>query len=160
MGQQQLLLITLGIVIVGIATMSGISAYSQNSEKVERSNQRLIMLEIISKAKAWKATPQIAGGSPDATKSDPYDYSGLTFFNLGMTSTGSHGSEENIRELMYITSVGCFKLFPSATRLRVNLLDPPDCDNGSWQVGLEFREAHANEPQGLMWFYRSPNVLK
>ncbi|MEM1271214.1 MAG: hypothetical protein AAGI08_14325 [Bacteroidota bacterium] len=151
MGQQQLLLITLGIIIVGIATMAGITAYSENSQRNERAQQRLIMLDIVSKAKAWKATPQLFGGSPDGTKGDPYDFSALTYAEMGLIATGSHSDAD----VMEIPAVGCFKLFPDDTSLLVRVLEAPTCVQGTWQMGLEYAAEYEDESEGLFWHYRN-----
>ncbi|MEM1271213.1 MAG: hypothetical protein AAGI08_14320 [Bacteroidota bacterium] len=156
MGQQQLLLITLGIVIVGIATMVGINAYSENAQRNERAQQRLIMLDIMSKAQAWKVTPEKAGGSPDVTKSDPYDFSELTYFDMGMAATGSH----NDADVMYVTSVGCFKLFTYDTSLLIRVLEAPTCTQGTWEMGLEYAAEHEDESEGLFWHYRNDQIQR
>ena len=86
MGQQQLLLIVLGIVIVGVAIAVAITAYSENSVK---SNWDAILqdaLRISSDAQVWKGTPQVFGGSPDGTKGDQADYSEVDFFDFAYSA--------------------------------------------------------------------------
>ena len=62
MGQQQLLLIVLGIVIVGLAVAVSIEAFDQNRRKAEVDIvvERLVTLAGI--AQAWKLTPTAMGG--------------------------------------------------------------------------------------------------
>lgn len=83
MGQQQLLLLVLGIVIVGIAIVVGINAYAENSVK---SNYDAILqdgLRIASDAQAWKAKPELFGGQDDALKQDQADFTGALFSHWG-----------------------------------------------------------------------------
>ena len=82
MGQQQLLLLVLGIVIVGIAILVGINAYSENSVKANWDALLQDGLRIASDAQSWKAKPELFGGSDDATKPDSLDFGGLNFIEL------------------------------------------------------------------------------
>lgn len=70
MGQQQLLLLVMGIIIVGVAVMAGLFAVQDQLQKSQADNIVSRNLEIASSAVMWK------------TKSDPYaggnqSYSGL-----------------------------------------------------------------------------------
>ena len=78
MGQQQLLLLVLGIVIVGIAIVVGINAYSENNIKTNWDALLQDALRVASDAQAWKGKPELFGGSPDATKATAADYSAVT----------------------------------------------------------------------------------
>jgi hypothetical protein len=86
MGQQQLLLLVLGIVIVGIAILVGINAYSENSVKTNWDALLQDALRMANDAQAWKSKPELFGGSPDATKSTEDDFSEVTFFSMGYTA--------------------------------------------------------------------------
>ena len=62
MGQQQLLLLVLGIVIVGLAVVVGIQAFGENQKK---SNQDAMVndgIRIASDAQAWALKPEAFGG--------------------------------------------------------------------------------------------------
>ncbi len=62
MGQQQLLLLVLGIVIVGLAVVVGIQAFGENQKK---SNQDAMVndgIRIASDAQAWALKPAAFGG--------------------------------------------------------------------------------------------------
>ena len=83
MGQQQLLLLVLGIVIVGIAIVVGINAYSENSVKSNFDALLQDGLRIASDAQSWKSKPELFGGSDDATKTDADDFIGSDFVQLG-----------------------------------------------------------------------------
>lgn len=70
MGQQQLLLLVVGVIIVGMATVSGIVAFQEKMRQFEMDHIVDRNLKIASAAALWK------------TKKDPYDggnasYSGL-----------------------------------------------------------------------------------
>ena len=82
MGQQQLLLLVLGIVIVGIAIVVGINAYSENSIKSNFDSLLQDGLRIASDAQSWKSKPEVFGGSLDSLKSDPDNFTGVDFVDL------------------------------------------------------------------------------
>ena len=64
MGQAQLLLIVLGVVIVGIAIMAGIQAYSQNNEKADLDAVAHEALRLASDVQVWAQKPvQFGGGA-------------------------------------------------------------------------------------------------
>ena len=107
MGQQQLLLLVFGIVIVGIAVIVGINAYSENAVNTNSDALFQSALRIASEAQTWKAKPQLLSGSPDATKHSVSDFSSLTFYSLGFTSTSV------VDEDCYKNLDGEFALFPS-----------------------------------------------
>ncbi len=62
MGQQQLLLLVLGIVIVGLAVVVGINAFSEN--RIKASADALVTdgLRIASDVQAWALKPDQLGG--------------------------------------------------------------------------------------------------
>ena len=62
MGQQQLLLIVLGIVIVGLAVVAGIQAFATNQKKANVDALVLSSTTIASNAQAWLKTPVTMGG--------------------------------------------------------------------------------------------------
>jgi hypothetical protein len=62
MGQQQLLLLVLGIVIVGLAVVVGINAFSENRVKSNADALVTDGLRIVSDAQAWALKPGQFGG--------------------------------------------------------------------------------------------------
>lgn len=88
MGQQQLLLIVGGIVVVGLAIVVGITTYSENSAKTNSDALFQDALGIATEAQLWKGRPELFGGSPDATKSQVADFSEVDFYQLGYTANG------------------------------------------------------------------------
>ena len=62
MGQQQLLLLVLGIIIVGVALIVGIQAFSENQKKSNADSLTLTSMRIASAAQTWLSTPASLGG--------------------------------------------------------------------------------------------------
>jgi hypothetical protein len=82
MGQQQLLLLVLGIVIVGLAVVVGIQAFGENQKK---SNQDALVndgVRFASDAQAWALKPAAFGGGSGS-------FTGLTWQDLGYEISGT-----------------------------------------------------------------------
>ncbi len=62
MGQQQLLLLVLGIVLVGLAVVVGISAYKENTRKARIDIATGKSVELVGRMQAWVKTPGPMGG--------------------------------------------------------------------------------------------------
>lgn len=86
MGQQQLLLLVLGIVIVGLAVVVGIQAFSENSKKANMDNLVLEAMDIATSAQTWMLKPSIYGGGNNSCLTT-CDWSSVTFTNLGLNAT-------------------------------------------------------------------------
>lgn len=83
MGQQQLLLLVLGIVIVGLAVVVGIQAFGENQKKANADALVNDGVRIASDAQAWALKPTAFGGpAPDG------DISDASFNALGYTADG------------------------------------------------------------------------
>ena len=128
MGQQQLLLLVLGIVIVGIATVAGIQIFDEGEKKYADDRERQAMLDFASAAQVWKMKPAIFGGGAAASTAD---FSAFVPSDLGLTVTANPGSTPVVE----IENVGCFRFFPAATGLTVHALND-DCELGSWDKGI------------------------
>lgn len=91
MGQQQLLLLVLGIVIVGLAIVVGIQAFAVNQKKANADALQMTSMRIASDAQAWLRTPTSFGGGMPVQGSRPSDFSGLslTLADLGYPVDGS-----------------------------------------------------------------------
>ena len=83
MGQQQLLLLTLGIVIVGLAVVAGIEIFSENRVKANADAGVLGGLRIVTDCQVWALKPGLLGGMPaNLTLAD------CSFDRIGYPSTG------------------------------------------------------------------------
>ena len=78
MGQQQLLLLVLGIVIVGLAVVVGIQAFSENQKKANADALVMTGMRIATEAQAWLRKPAAFGGAVSANGVRPIDFTGLT----------------------------------------------------------------------------------
>ena len=78
MGQQQLLLLVLGIVIVGLAVVVGIEAFSENKTNSTVDAMVNEIVRVGSDLQAWSLKPQAFGGP-----SDGEGFTGVTFGSLG-----------------------------------------------------------------------------
>ena len=114
MGQQQLLLLVLGIVIVGIAIIVGISAYGEGNTRVNWDALLQDALRMAGDAQSWKGTPELFGGSPDATKPDENDFSEVDFHFMGYG-----GVRITDQGLCYKNLNGVFGLDPTNNRLEI-----------------------------------------
>jgi hypothetical protein len=142
MGQQQLLLLVLGIVIVGVAVVSGIELFELNHEKARRDNQVNKMLALATEVQAWKITPTIYGGGKS---DDPSDFSQFLLAHIGLASSG--GTEDG--PIVEIPGSGCYRFFARATELQINALND-DCVIGSWTKGLVITGITVDD---LAWVY-------
>jgi len=86
MGQQQLLLLVLGIVIVGLAVVVGIQAFGENQKKANADALVNDGVRIASDAQAWALKPQAFGG-PDVAASE--DIGDVSFADLGYAATSA-----------------------------------------------------------------------
>ena len=81
MGQQQLLLLVLGIVIVGLAVVVGIQAFGENQKKANADAMVNDGVRIASDAQAWRLKPAAFGGGAGNAAATPW--TGLNFQKLG-----------------------------------------------------------------------------
>ncbi|MEL6610828.1 MAG: hypothetical protein AAFN13_02230 [Bacteroidota bacterium] len=88
MGQQQLLLLVLGIVIVGLAVVVGIQSFSENQVKANADAQVNDAIRIASDAQAWNLKPTAFGGGNGA-------FTDLTLAKLGY-ETNTAGAYSNL----------------------------------------------------------------
>lgn len=85
MGQQQLLLLVLGIVIVGLAVVVGIQAFSENQAKANADAMVNDGVRIASDIQAWALKPEAFGGLGDAAG----NFSSVTWNDIGYSSNSS-----------------------------------------------------------------------
>ena len=84
MGQQQLLLLVLGIVIVAFAVVSGLFIFEENLKKSNAESLVSDAVDIATAAQAWKSRPASFGGQRGAPRSNPMDYTGFTFESVSL----------------------------------------------------------------------------
>jgi len=98
MGQQQLLLLVLGIVIVGLAVVVGIQAFSENQKKANADALVNDAIRIASDAQAWMLKPTaFGGGGNNCASTSGCDWSDLdaNFSQLGYATSGNIYSNLN-----------------------------------------------------------------
>jgi hypothetical protein len=101
MGQQQLLLLVMGIVVVAVAVVAGLDAFNDSSAKFAEDNLVNRNLAIAGSATFWKA------------KNDPYEggnaeYTGFTLQKVGMagdTPVGKFAIKEADGQKLVIVGV-------------------------------------------------------
>lgn len=111
MGQQQLILLVLATVIVGLAIIVGIRAFNENSIKSNSDAMIQDMVRIASDAQAWKQKPAPFGGQAEgAAKQNVANYTGATLTNLGYQEDGSN---------IYTNLNGQYKITGAAANLTI-----------------------------------------
>lgn len=121
MGQQQLLLLVLGIVVVGIAIVIGVNAYSENNISANFDALLQDAMRIATDAQTWKTKPELFAGSPDSTKPDTDDFLGVNFAQ--MSYTGALVSEAS---LCYSNINGQYGMIPTVTGLTIVATSVPN----------------------------------
>jgi type II secretory pathway pseudopilin PulG len=89
MGQQQLLLLVLATVIVGLATVAGINAFEQNQKQASADAMTQEAMRIASDIQAYALKPEQMGGlASDKSLGD------INFDNLGQYNVSGSGPYE------------------------------------------------------------------
>ena len=96
MGTQQLLLIVLGVIVVGIAVVVGINIFGTNAEQANKDALTQDCLRIAAAAQGYYRKPTMLGGGDNA-------FDGCTITDCGMTDIGG-GIGENVNGTYTITS--------------------------------------------------------
>lgn len=86
MGQQQLLLLVLGIILVAVAIVAGLMAFDENIKK--QNSEALIFdaMNIATAAQSWKVRPPTFGGQKGISRNDPMDYTGFDFESIALSN--------------------------------------------------------------------------
>ena len=115
MGNQQLIILVIGVVIVGIATVVGIDAFEDNRVKANADAIAQDLAKMGADAQAWKQKPTPFGGQglscTTATPPVCTEYADDDFTNLDDLSklgyeTGTTGVFENLNGFYSITGAG------------------------------------------------------
>ncbi len=83
MGTQQLLLIVLGVIIVGIAVVVGINIFGTNAEQANKDAITQDCLRLASAAQGFYRKPTMLGGGNNS-------FNGITLEDCGMAADGSN----------------------------------------------------------------------
>jgi hypothetical protein len=104
MGQQQLLLLVLATVIVGLATVAGIQAFEQGQTRANQDALTQTAVKIASDIQAKAKEPsQFGGGDGDISKVDEVSIGELGYDNsAGKSALGGNGTGSGV----YSTSAG------------------------------------------------------
>ncbi len=97
MGQQQLLLIVLGIIIVGIAIAVGVNMFQQSAVDTNRQAVISDLANLAAKAQRYYRTPRELGGGAQS----------FDGFSLGRLDTGNANGSFRISTTEYSTSQAC-----------------------------------------------------
>ncbi len=122
MGQQQLLLLVLGIVIVGIAVVAGIQAFGEGKNKAAQDAAVSDAMRIISDVQAWKLKPGAFGGGAEKAADD---FTTMNFKALGYPVVDAGAP--------YATINGCYEFtaFQPATLVVYSSGETTTDDNGT-----------------------------
>lgn len=148
MGQQQLLLLVLGIVIVGIAVVAGIQAFSEGKSKAQQDAAVSDAMRIISDTQAWKLKPVAFGGGADGT----------TAFQVGTPAVGvslkALGYPVASAADAYETTNGCFTLSGAATAtLVIHAADNDDTDAACGGAEIATVTISGTTSKDISWAY-------
>ena len=80
MGQQQLLLLVLGAIIVGVAIVIGINMFQGSSQQANEDAVRQELITMAGRAQEWFRKPKILNGGGQS-------FAGLDFIKLGYSTT-------------------------------------------------------------------------
>lgn len=142
MGQQQLLLLVLGMVIVGIAVVAGIQAFSEGKDKADRDAAISDAMRIISDVQAWKLKPGAFGGGGDLADAV---FTGVTFNALGIGTTGDAADSDNAK---YETLNGCYELGTNGSNAGEVTVYETDCSTEIATVTI-----NGTTPANIGWAY-------
>lgn len=133
MGQQQLLLLVLGIVIVGLAVVVGIQAFGENQKKANSDALVNDGVRIASDAQAWKLKPAAFGGGGDLD--GEANFTGLNFDQLGYEATGNPPTYSNLNGEFRLTAgatgvtiIGCSDANKNEVTIEVDGTNPDDIE--------------------------------
>lgn len=108
MGQQQLILLVLATVIVGIAIVVGIAAFTENSAKANADAMMQDAVRIANDAQAWKKKPAPFGGQASvataAQVNTENDFTGMTVALLGYPVGGTALTTTNLNGTFVLTA--------------------------------------------------------
>ena len=138
MGQQQLLLLVLGIVIVGLAVVAGINAFDENQRKSSEDALTNEAFRLASDAKAWynKPTQYDGGGSKSSNLNN------ISWEDIGVEDTTSNSNYETPWGIVDMTGSEGTVTF----NVETNGADNTDNDASDGNFGTVTFNPNADEP--------------
>ena len=131
MGQQQLILLALAVVIVGGAIVVGIRAFSENAVKSNADVMMQDAVRIANDLQAWKQKPAPFGGqfavAVIAVVNDPKDYTGATFALLGYREDTPATTYTNLNGTFTLTIAAASTLIRGINLQHDNIIDVTIC---------------------------------
>ena len=85
MGQQQLLLLVLGIVVVSFMILGGVFMFEENLKKSNSDALISDAIDIAAAAQAWKVRPGSFGGQQGESRYNSMDFTGFNFEAISLT---------------------------------------------------------------------------
>lgn len=96
MGQQQLLLLVLGAIIVGLSIVVGINLFSQGALKANEDAVRQDILSMMSRAEEFYRKPEmLGGGGKDFSNLDSFSDLGYRYNSDGSAVSGTTYTNDN-----------------------------------------------------------------
>ncbi len=89
MAQQQLLLLVLSIIIVGVSLVLGITTYSEDKKDFERDAANAALVDLATRAIAFRTTPRTMGGGTRGNGTSTFE--GFTMEAVGAKLRDSEG---------------------------------------------------------------------
>lgn len=93
MGQQQLLLVILVTIIVGVATVVALNVFGSSAKNANRDAVRQDILTIGSEAQGWYMKPSLMGGGGDSFVNVNFDTLGFGYNKKETTAKGGNSTD-------------------------------------------------------------------
>ncbi len=143
MGQQQLLLLVLGIVIVGIAAVAGIQAFSEGKASAKADATVADASRAITDIQAWYFKPKPFGGGGEDTTS----FEGFKWSNIGRNAADDAGSVDT----KYETANACMTIAGVSGKATVTIetRDADGCGTATYATAV----VKGGDPEDVTWTY-------
>lgn len=143
MGQQQLLLLIFGVVIVGLAIVAGVDSFTEGRIKTQREAAMSEALRITSHIQDWKTRPLAFGGGGSGTGEQNFE--GLTLQAIGLSTLGADGP--------HVTTHGCFVLDGTTTGATISVYRDTTSSVCDTDTGIATVTITGISPQDIAWSY-------
>ena len=128
MGQQQLLLLVLGIFIVATAVVIALTSFDENFKKANADAMISDAMRIANSAQAWKLRPAAFGGQDESLKTTPQNFTGFTLAAISVPEPyiNEHGSFTYNADALGLVIVGENTVHNNRITLTVDGIEPED----------------------------------